>query len=78
MVGICEVIEANGLQDSTMQVAFALVGLGILIKMAFFPFHAWLPIPTVMRYHHIEPTCSSGYQGNDLRHDSYGPYRVRC
>ena len=26
-----------------MQVAFALIGLGILIKMAFFPFHAWLP-----------------------------------
>ena len=26
-----------------MQVAFVLIGLGILIKMAFFPFHAWLP-----------------------------------
>jgi multicomponent Na+:H+ antiporter subunit D len=26
-----------------MQVAFILVLLGILIKMAFFPFHAWLP-----------------------------------
>ena len=44
MVGIHDVIEANGLADSaTMQVAFVLVGVGILIKMAFFPFHAWLP-----------------------------------
>ena len=44
MVGIREVIEANALADSpSMQVAFILVGLGILIKMAFFPFHAWLP-----------------------------------
>ena len=44
MVGIQEVIVANGLTDSaTMQVAFILIGVGILIKMAFFPFHAWLP-----------------------------------
>lgn len=44
MVGIRDFIEANGLGDSaTMQVAFVLIGLGILIKMAFFPFHAWLP-----------------------------------
>ena len=44
MVGIHEVIEANGLADSaTMQVAFVLIGMGILMKMAFFPFHAWLP-----------------------------------
>ena len=44
MVGIHDVIVANGLADSsTMQVAFVLVGIGILIKMAFFPFHAWLP-----------------------------------
>ncbi|MEC8866413.1 MAG: proton-conducting transporter membrane subunit, partial [Verrucomicrobiota bacterium] len=44
MVGVQEVIQANGLMDSpSMQVAFALIGLGILIKMAFFPFHAWLP-----------------------------------
>ena len=44
MVGIREVIEAHGLFDSpAMQVAFVLVLLGILIKMAFFPFHAWLP-----------------------------------
>ena len=44
MVGIQEVIATNGLHDSpTMQVAFVLIGLGILIKMAFFPFHAWLP-----------------------------------
>ena len=56
MVGIREVIEANGLQDSaTMQVAFALVGLGILIKMAFFPFHAWLP----NSYCHAPTTTSS-------------------
>ena len=38
------VIEAQNLYDSpAMQVAFVLVLLGILIKMAFFPFHAWLP-----------------------------------
>ena len=44
MVGIREVIEANQMYDSpAMQVAFVLVLLGILIKMAFFPFHAWLP-----------------------------------
>ena len=44
MVGIHDVIEAKGLADSaTMQVAFVLVGMGILMKMAFFPFHAWLP-----------------------------------
>jgi multicomponent Na+:H+ antiporter subunit D len=44
MVGIREMIEANALYDSpAMQVAFVLVLLGILIKMAFFPFHAWLP-----------------------------------
>ena len=44
MVGIREVIEANGLAESaTMQVAVVLIGVGILIKMAFFPFHAWLP-----------------------------------
>ncbi len=44
MVGILEVIEANNLHESpAMQVAFVLVLLGILIKMAFFPFHAWLP-----------------------------------
>lgn len=44
MIGIREVIEANGLADSaTMQVAFVLIGVGILIKMAFFPFHVWLP-----------------------------------
>ena len=44
MVGIREVIETHGLADSpTMQVAFVLIGVGILIKMAFFPFHAWLP-----------------------------------
>jgi multicomponent Na+:H+ antiporter subunit D len=44
MIGIREAIEANSLYDSpAMQVAFVLVLLGILIKMAFFPFHAWLP-----------------------------------
>jgi multicomponent Na+:H+ antiporter subunit D len=44
MIGIQEAIEANSLYDSpAMQVAFVLVLLGILIKMAFFPFHAWLP-----------------------------------
>ncbi len=44
MVGIREMIQANALADSpAMHVAFALIGLGILIKMAFFPFHAWLP-----------------------------------
>ena len=44
MVGIHEAIQANELHSSpTMQVAFILVLLGILIKMAFFPFHAWLP-----------------------------------
>ena len=44
MVGINEAIEVNKLADSaTMQVAFFLIGVGILIKMAFFPFHAWLP-----------------------------------
>ena len=47
MVGVQEVIQANGLMDSpSMQVAFALIGLGILIKMAFFPFHAGCPMPT--------------------------------
>ena len=44
MVGIHDVIVAEELADSaTMQVAFVLVVIGILIKMAFFPFHAWLP-----------------------------------
>lgn len=44
MVGIQEVITANGLADSAaMQVAFVFICLGVLIKMAFFPFHAWLP-----------------------------------
>ena len=44
MVGIHEAIQANELHSSpAMQVAFILVLLGILIKMAFFPFHAWLP-----------------------------------
>ena len=44
MVGIREVIEANDLVSSpSMQVAFVLIGVGILIKMAFFPFHVWLP-----------------------------------
>jgi multicomponent Na+:H+ antiporter subunit D len=44
MVGIQQVIEAQDLADSaTMQVAFVFIGLGVLIKMAFFPFHAWLP-----------------------------------
>lgn len=45
MVGINEVIESNGAlkESATMQVAFVLICLGILIKMAFFPLHAWLP-----------------------------------
>lgn len=45
MVGINEVIASSDtLKDSaTMQVAFVLICLGILIKMAFFPLHAWLP-----------------------------------
>jgi len=45
MVGINEFIGATeGLKESsTMQVAFVLICLGILIKMAFFPLHAWLP-----------------------------------
>ena len=44
MVGIRDVILAENLAESpTMQVAFVLIGIGILIKMAFFPFHAWLP-----------------------------------
>ncbi len=44
MVGIQEVIEAQNLTDSAaMQVAFVFICLGVLIKMAFFPFHAWLP-----------------------------------
>ena len=45
MVGINEVIvSSETLKDSaTMQVAFVLICLGILIKMAFFPLHAWLP-----------------------------------
>jgi len=44
MVGIHEAIQVNELHSSpAMQVAFILVLLGILIKMAFFPFHAWLP-----------------------------------
>ena len=44
MVGIKEVIEAQALHNSpAVQVAFVLVMLGILIKMAFFPLHAWLP-----------------------------------
>ena len=44
MVGIYEAIQGNELRSSpAMQVAFILVLLGILIKMAFFPFHAWLP-----------------------------------
>ena len=45
MVGINEVIvSSETLKDSaTMQVAFVLICLGIFIKMAFFPLHAWLP-----------------------------------
>ncbi len=45
MVGINEVIamEEDLKESASMQVAFVLVCLGILIKMAFFPLHAWLP-----------------------------------
>ena len=44
MVGIQEAIEVQALHNSpAVQVAFVLVLLGILIKMAFFPLHAWLP-----------------------------------
>ncbi len=44
MVGIQEIIVSQRLADTaTIQVAFVLIGLGVLIKMAFFPFHAWLP-----------------------------------
>ena len=45
MVGINEVIASGDAfkESASMQVAFVLVCLGILIKMAFFPLHAWLP-----------------------------------
>ncbi len=45
MVGINEVIamDEDLKESASMQVAFVLVCLGILIKMAFFPLHAWLP-----------------------------------
>lgn len=44
MIGIREAIEAEGASPSvSTQVAFVLVLLGVMIKMAFFPFHAWLP-----------------------------------
>jgi len=58
MVGIHDAIVANEnkLADSaSMQVAFVLICLGILIKMAFFPFHAWLP----NAYCHAPTTTSS-------------------
>ena len=49
MVGIQEVIQANQLMDSaSMQVAFVLIGLGILIKMAFFPFMLGYPMLIAM------------------------------
>jgi multicomponent Na+:H+ antiporter subunit D len=55
MVGVQEVIEAQGLADSAaMQVAFVFICLGVLIKMAFFPFHAWLP----SAYFHAPTTTS--------------------
>ncbi len=44
MAGIQEVIAGGGLAGSrTIQVAFILIVLGVWIKMAFFPFCAWLP-----------------------------------
>ena len=61
MVGIHDAIvasvvtEKNLADSASMQVAFVLICLGILIKMAFFPFHAWLP----NAYCHAPTTTSS-------------------
>ena len=80
MVGIQEVIEAQALHNSpAVQVAFVLVFLGILIKMAFFS-HACLAsqclLPCTDNY--IMFTGTSGDQGYDLCDDPYGSYRVWC
>jgi multicomponent Na+:H+ antiporter subunit D len=44
MIDIQEQLVANGLQDSsTVQVSFIMITVGLWVKMAFFPLHAWLP-----------------------------------
>ncbi len=44
MADIHNIITTQGLQDSsTIQVAFIFIMLGLMIKMAFFPLHGWLP-----------------------------------
>ena len=78
MVGIQEVIQANQLMDSaSMQVAFVLIGLGILIKMAFSPFMLGYPMLIAMLKHHLQLACTSGDQGNDLCDDSDATHGIR-
>ena len=59
MFDIHEQIVANGLQGSpTLLVAFILITVGVWIKMAFFPLHAWLP-----NSYAFAPTTSSCIMG---------------
>ena len=60
-----------------MQVAFVLVCLGILIKMAFFPLHAVAQCLLPCSYGDFLPACALGDQGDDLRDDPDGPYGLR-
>jgi multicomponent Na+:H+ antiporter subunit D len=55
MLDIHEQLVANQLSGSpTIQVAFILITVGVWIKMAFFPLHAWLP-----NAYSFAPTTSS-------------------
>tara|TARA_B100001123_G_scaffold449432_1_gene614774 strand:- start:2429 stop:3943 length:1515 start_codon:yes stop_codon:yes gene_type:complete len=59
MFDIQEQIVANDLQQSpTILVAFILITVGLWIKMAFFPLHAWLP-----NSYAFAPTTSSSIMG---------------
>ena len=80
MVGINEVIalDEDLKESASMQVAFVLVCLGILIKMAFFLFFMpGCPMPTAMLLRRLLPACALGDQGDDLRDDPDGPYGLR-
>jgi multicomponent Na+:H+ antiporter subunit D len=59
MVDIHEQLIARGIFDSTaILVAFILITVGVWIKMAFFPLHAWLP-----NSYAFAPTTSSAVLG---------------
>ncbi|MDA0348184.1 MAG: monovalent cation/H+ antiporter subunit D family protein [Verrucomicrobia bacterium] len=59
MVDINEQLVVNHLEgSSTILVAFILITVGVWIKMAFFPLHAWLP-----NAYSFAPTTSSAIMG---------------